>query len=150
MQSMAEIRNPWGGVVLSIDELAEGVPGGTMCGAEVVRLSITLSLADQDAELLECSQLFGRQTGFDQGAREGALRAAGIGTAIGTPGKRLDFTGEVVLAGSARAEGTVLETKPVKFGMGRQAAVAAVGKREAAKGRCGGMSGLARHGISVA
>jgi hypothetical protein len=72
---------------------------------------------------------------FGKTSNESVDRALEADFAMGAVGERSDFAAEVVLAGSARAEGAVVEAETVKFGASDHAAMAAVGESEPAERR---------------
>jgi len=104
-----------------------------VAGLEGFVLGEALGLVEEIADLGECCGALGRDATVSGGSGDGAEGVTKIRNRRGRTRKRAEFAEEIILAGGARGERAVGIAQAVEGGMRGHAAVAAVGKGEAAE-----------------
>lgn len=87
----------------SVEEFAEGIPGGALTGLERFVFGESLGVAKKITDLDERGGVFGSYAAMGQSVGDGAVGMAEIRGGGGSTGKRSKFANEIILAGGAKS-----------------------------------------------
>ena len=132
------------------EQLADGVPVGASALAECLGFYLTKTGDERVADVIHGGGFFGGDSLGVDGLWKIREHLKVVGPIEMFPMERQEMTSGILGAGGAIHGVEVGQAKTVIVGMGRESAVAAVGKGEAAEGRAWRIGALTGHGGSLA